>query len=354
MKKATLALFSLSLLLTATTSSAQNGKENDYEKYKYARQNSINKTYSASGNRLSIENSFGDVKFVASSGNEIKVNVNVEASSDNEAEAQRVFDAIKVNYKQDGSNIIYKTEIKSNDKDRNCKNCRSSFRISYEVHLPTSVPITVSNSFGTTILPDYKGPVSIVSQFGTLRTGDLQDVKKLEVSFGEAEVGDLANINTTIKFSNFKAKSLSGKNKLEFEFCGKVQLDLASSLESLDIKQSYSVVSLRPASNLSATYNIRSSFGKVQDRAKIGITQVGQPEKYNPAAKLEYQGKTGNGGTKINIQSEFGTIILGDAKSSDFAKDGGSKNKFNVNNHSSISNNPNGSRTVVVNNKDVI
>lgn len=324
MKKATLALFSTALLLaTAPAIAQQDGPaKNEHKRYKHVKETSISKTYSASGNQLWIENSFGDVKFIAASGNEIKVNVHIEASSDNEAAAQKVFDAMKVEHKQDGNRIVFKSSINSkNDKKNECKNCNTSMRIDYEVQLPVSVPLTVDNSFGNITIPDYKGTVSVTSKFGNLNAGDLQDVKKLEVMFGDAEVSNLSNVSASVKFANFTVKNISGKNKIDLEFCGRTQIGLSSAIESLELKESYSTVNLRPASNLSATYSIKTNFGSVKDRANIGISRTDKPEKYGPDARQEHEGKSGSGSAKITVRSEFGTIIVGEASAADFESD---------------------------------
>lgn len=327
MKKVTLALFSTALLLWAHPSFSQDDeKESRYKRFKYFKENKLSKSYPSGSYQLSIENSFGDVKFIAGTTNEIKVDVQWEASSDNEEQANKNFEAIKIDNKQEGNKISFVTSVKSKDDKNNCKNCKTSLRIDYVVQLPVTVPVTVENSFGKIVLPDYKGTLSITSKFGEVNAGNLQDVKKFDVEFGEAQVGSLSNVSASVKFGSISLKSLSGKNKLNMEFCGKSQIGLASNMESLELKESYSVVNLRPASNLSASYSISTNFGSVKDRANIGITRIDKPEKYGPDAQQKHAGKTGSGNAQINIKSDFGTIILGEPQAGDL-DDKNSKNK---------------------------
>ena len=177
MKKIVIPVFSLALLLSSLLINAQEKKEKgEHKKYEFVKEKNISKTYPASGNKLSIENSFGHVKFIAWDKNEIKVDVHIEASSDQQDVAQKTFDAISVSDKHQGNEIEFKTTI--NNHKNGCKNCKSSMQIDYEVHLPASVGLNVENSFGSTELPDYTGAVSLTSKFGKLTTGSLSSAKK--------------------------------------------------------------------------------------------------------------------------------------------------------------------------------
>ena len=91
--------------LSSVLVSAQ--KEKEREKFEFVKEKSISKTYPASGNKLSIDNSFGHVKFIAWDKNEIKVDVHIEASSDKEDVAQKILDAIRVSDKQQGNEIEF-------------------------------------------------------------------------------------------------------------------------------------------------------------------------------------------------------------------------------------------------------
>jgi hypothetical protein len=313
MKKIITGVFSILFLVSATTLSAQ--KEKPREKYEFVKEKSISKTYTASGNKLSIDNSFGHVKFLAWDKNEIKVDIHIEASSNQENVAQKIFDAITVSDKQQGSEIEFKTKIdhKGNDK---CKNCKSNMHIDYEVHLPVSVALNVMNSFGDIELPDYTGALSVSSKFGKLIAGSLSNVKDMGVEFGNATIKNTSNINATFKFSKIEIVNLGGKNKIKLEFCEATKIVLDNSLTSLNLHESYSTVNIKPG-NVSASYTITSSFGSVVDRSSTGIKRTDTPDKYGPDSDKTYEGKSGNGSVKVDIKSSFGKIIVGEATEDD-------------------------------------
>ena len=301
----------IALLFSTTHSFAQDEQKHKRERYSNFKERSISKTYPASGNSLSIENSFGDVKITTWDKNEIKVDIHIEASSDDKDYAEKTFNGISVSDNQSGNKISFKTEHK--DQNNSCKNCKSNMRIDYVIQMPANNPLVIENSFGDIVIPDYNGAVSLICSFGSLTAGKLQKTDKLSVEFGHADVKSTSNIDASFKFSRINIDQLSGNNKIYLEFCSLSKLTLGSDLGSLKINESYSTVNLRPAAGLSASYDISTSFGSVKDRTNIGIKRTDTPEQYGPDFDKRYEGKSGSGAAKIDIKSSFGTIIIGEA-----------------------------------------
>jgi hypothetical protein len=313
MKKIKLVLFS-TLVLLATTVVAQKEKE----KFEFKREKDISKTYPATGNKLSINNSFGNVKYVTWDKNEIKVDIHIEASANKDDEAQRIFNAINVTDKQQGNEVRFKTSIENDNS--NCKNCKSTMSIDYEVHLPANLTLNSENSFGGTEIPDYTGELSVINKFGSLTAGNLGKVRDIQIEFGSADVKSMSDLDATFKFSKIEIGTLSGDNTIKFEFCDGVKLGLDNKLTSLKVDNSYSTVNLRSTNNFAANYTITSHFGDVVDRSNANIKRTDEPDKYGPDSDRKYSGQSGSGGAKINVKSSFGKIIIGEATDSDMEK----------------------------------
>lgn len=327
MKKIILPVFSLVLLFSSLIAGAQDEKnKGERNRYEFVKEKNISKTYTASGNQLSIENSFGNVKVIPWDRNEIKIDIHVEASATQQDVAQKIFDAINVNDRQQGNKIEFVTKINNqNKKSDNCKNCKSTMHIDYEVRLPVSVPLEIENSFGNTELPDYSGAVSLTSKFGGLTTGSLANVKKIGVEFGSASLKSASNLDANFKFSQIDIANLSGQNKISLEFCDATSINLDSKLSSLTLNESYSSVNIRPG-NLSASYSVSTSFGNFVDRTSTGVKRTDTPDKYGPDANKTFEG--GSGAVKIDIKSSFGNIILGEPTADDLKnRKDNSKNK---------------------------
>lgn len=315
-------VLSLALCLWCTTTNAQKERK----RYEHFKERNINKTYAAAGNTLNIDNSFGNVQILTWSGNEIKVDVHIEASSTNADMAEKTFNAITVTDEKKGSTIYFKTNTKGNN-NKGCNNCHNSMSIDYTIHLPASVKLEIENSFGDITIPDYSGEVSLSSKFGNLTAGALSNVKKVTAEFGSAKIKSMDNVSTVFKFSTIEIDNLAGNNTLKFEFCSSAKINLSTNLSALNVNESYSTVNLRPAVNLSASYNVRTSFGSLVNRSNVDINRTDKPDQYGPDSEKDYEGKSGSGSVKIDIKSSFGKIIIGEPKPGDIKEKDKEKNK---------------------------
>jgi hypothetical protein len=205
---------------------------------------------------------------------------------------------------------------------------KTSMEINYTISMPANNALTVSNEFGPTIIPDFRGEVDLTSKFGSLTTGNLSSIKAIHVEFGKATLANITSAPVTIKFSKAVISKLSGAVKLNLEFCSSVRLSLDNNLSSLDLKTSYSTVNLKPLGNLQASYNISTSFGSFKNTSDIKFT--GDEDDNNdrgPKFDFEYSGKSGSGGVPVKVKSSFGKIILGEASEEDMKDKNKQKSK---------------------------
>jgi hypothetical protein len=242
-----------------------------------------------------------------------------------------MFENIDVTESKDGNEIKFKTTTSKNKNNNyNCKNCKSSMSINYTVQIPSGNTLKIENSFGAIKLPDYNGSVSLSSKFGSLTAGNLPKTEKLVVEFGKATLKNVNNATSTFKFSTVTIENLTGSNKINMEFCGSSRINMDNDLTSLTLNESYSTVNLRPASNFSGTYNIRTSFGSVTDRSNANIKRTDQPDKYGPDSNRNYEGKSGSGSSKVEVKSSFGRIIIGEPTAEDLKEKKKEKTKNKV------------------------
>lgn len=186
-------------------------------------------------------------------------------------------------------------------------------QINYTVQIPSGNTLKIDNSFGSIQLPDYQGSISIIGNYCSLKTGILSKIEKLWVEFGKANLKSISNADATFKFSTVTIENLNGTNKIKMEFCSGSRISVDNDLTSLNLNESYSTVNIKPSSNFSATYHIRTSFGSVKDRTNADIKRTDTPDKYGPDSNKEFEGKSGSGSSKVEIKSSFGRIIIGEA-----------------------------------------
>ncbi len=317
----------LSLFLSQQTLFAQNKNTNDSrEKYEFVRNKAVNKLYKVtSADKLSIKNSFGDVKVHTWNKNEISVDVSIEASSNIESIAQKIIDGIDVSESKNGSDISFKTTIKGVN---NSKGEKSSMKVNYEIFMPAVNPLHINNEFGGIEIPDWKGEVELSSKFGSLTAGMLQSVKSVDVEFGSANIESIADAPVSVKYSSATLGKLSGNIKLNLEFSTATKINLDNSLTSLDASVSYSSINLKPATDLSASYNISTSFGGFKNRTNISFDSDEDSDKNRgPKFDFKYNGKSGSGTVPVKIKASFGDVILGEPTGDDLKSKDKKKSK---------------------------
>jgi hypothetical protein len=273
----------------------------------------ISKSYTVGkDDKLSIDNSFGEVTINTWDKNEVKVDVEISVHAATDDKAQHMMDQISVSDNQGGNTISFKTDIgnmgngknKGEDKDR-------KFYVDYKVYMPAANPLTITNSFGATTVPDFDGTVDLTSKFGELKTGRLSNVKSIHVEFGQASVQSARNGEITLKFngkSHFE--QIGGSVKCKVEFCNDVQFGLTDGITDLSLFESYSNINMTIPGGLSSSFEVHTSFGKFYNSTGYSIRSKDEQDQYGPKFDSDYSGVNGDGKVKIKIKSSFGKVHL--------------------------------------------
>jgi hypothetical protein len=333
----------LALLSLPMFSFAGNGDDVDKKK-------TISKTYDVTkDDKLSIENSFGNVVIATWDKNQIKVDIEIGTTAGSEEKAQEMMDEIQVRDSRDGKTIAFKTDVGDiGDHGYNKKHNRNEshvnrdgdddgdrkFYIDYKVYMPASNPLEIENSFGKTTVPDFNGQVNLTSKFGGLTAGKLANVDEIDVEFGTADIGPVHNGDITFKFnSKSHIVSVSGDVKIKSEFSGDVKFNVDDNINELTVYESYSTIKMAVTKALSANFSIHTSFGNFRNSTDFTIKEDRDEDDDNgPHFDKDFSGKAGDGKAKIKIKSSFGTVRLLDVN--DKSKDDGDDDDKEERNHS--------------------
>ncbi|HTQ64844.1 MAG TPA: hypothetical protein VMI12_08595 [Puia sp.] len=333
MKKRTNLFKALILALTLLPASVFAGDGGEAEKKK-----TISKSYTVtSTDKLSIENSFGNVVVTTWDKNEFKVDIEIYAKASTDQKAQDIIDKIEVTDKKDGNTVYFKTDvdnIKGDKGDKNKNKHRDNdwdddendrkFYIDYKISMPAGNPLDIENSFGKITVPDLNGQVNLTSKFGGLTTGKLANVDEIDVEFGKAEIGPIRNGEVTFKFnSKSHIANVSGTVKIKTEFSGDVQFDVDNNIQELGVYESYSTVKMMVTKNLSASFDVHTSFGSFHNNTGFNIKEENEDDdnNYGPRFDRDYSGKAGDGKAKIKIKSSFGKVRLSDGSNKTSSND---------------------------------
>jgi hypothetical protein len=328
-----LALFALAL--APLISSARDG--DNVEKKR-----TISKTYTVGADdRLSIDNTFGNVIITTWDKNEIQVDIEIGVRAPSDEKAQRMLDEIKVSDNQGGKDINFITEIgnmgKGNKDNGNGNENERKFYVDYKVSMPSKNPLRIENSFGKVTIPDFVGMASITSKFGELITGKIANAKLIHVEFGRADIGRLNNAEVILKFnSHSEVAGLSGNSKVDIQFCSHVDMTVDNTISDLVLYSSYSTIFLKVSNSLSAQVDAYTNFGSFKNRTKnFNINADTDDENSGPKFDQNYSGSSGSGSAKIKIKSSFGTVRLMNtddtSKDQDDNNDDKNGDKTNVN-----------------------
>ncbi|WP_114791120.1 hypothetical protein U0035_22035 [Niabella yanshanensis] len=290
----------LFLLIALTTSAARADSFNEKRK-------TYSKSYSLSNNqRVKIANKFGKVEVKAWDRNEVKVDVTIIAFSENERIAQGILDNITIE-SRDGNPVTFNTKFQGNT---STKGQKSKMEINYIVYMPASNPLDIKNEFGSSSIPDWEGEVNIKQSFGPITTGKLQKAKDVNVEFGSLISSAINDGRIRISYSDMKIDNLSGIISSTIDFCKGTKVGLNDNLEKLDMKVSYSDVSINVSSKLNTTLNIKTSFGNLKNNSKVEVVNKTKVNKYGPTFDKTYSGTQGSGKASVTISSSFGDITL--------------------------------------------
>lgn len=306
MQKQLLLAFSFFLYICMVTLPAKAGDWVEKEK-------SYSKSYQLSStDRVDIKNQFGKMEINTWDKSEIKVDVHVSVSADDDNVASEVLDQIHINDSKDGAGVRFHTTIDEahhGHKDRNIK-----MNIDYVVYLPASQMLILENSFGPTTLPDYNGVLELTSKFGELQAGRLSNVKSLDVEFNSNKTSRIKAIqggDLTLKFSKLDIGELSGRIHGDFQFCSELALKVTKDIKDLDIRNSYTSLRVQLDSGIPAKFDISTNFGNLNNRSNYTLKNDNEDsDRRGPVFKRYYSGSTGDGSVDIRIKDEFATIDI--------------------------------------------
>ncbi len=298
------------------------------------------KTYSKSyplggGDRVNLNNSFGELKINTWDKSEIKVDITMTGKGSTDEIAQEMLDHIEIQDSKTGSTVSFKTEIDNDDKDwkKHDKNKyrNSGFSIDYVVYLPSKTRLDATNQFGAMSIGDYTGEVSLESKFGSLTAGKLSNPKSVDVEFGTGSIASMNGGDLTIKFGRAEVKNLDGIVNAKFEHSG-VKIALDNNIKELNIKNNFTQLMLDASTNLSANFDVHTNFSELRNKTSFNIKEEKDEDddRRGPKFDRKYSGKSGSGTLPIKIRSEFGDVILGHNLSFDLHEDDKGKKTRNI------------------------
>lgn len=302
------ARFCLTLLLI--TILTLTGFSQDNYKWAVTRQKDFSKTYPVGSETISLKNHFGKMEIKTWDKNEVKVDAKILVSTQEEAFANTLLDAIQVLDEKTADEISFKTQI-GDEKKGWSTNQSHKMTIDYIVYLPAKAKLKATNSFGPMEIGDYSGEAELHSSHGSLTAGHLSNLKSLKVNFGKLKITKLGKTEANFSHSRIDIDELNGDLKADVTFCNSIDLAVSSSVKNIDIKTSHTSLYLLLPKGISADYNIETAHATASGKGDIKLVEEKPADTRRVSFNHHYTGKIGNGGeTNINIKSNFGSVRL--------------------------------------------
>ena len=271
------------------------------------------KSYSlANGEKLRLENKFGELEISTWNKNEVSVQVIMTAKGNTDDRAAYLLERLRVEDGKNSNGVWFRTDI--SDGDRKYKNTTykdEGFSINYKVQMPAGAVLDASNEFGSTTIGDYDGSLKLSSKFGDLKTGKITNVKKVNVEFGTAHIQSISNGELVIKFSRALIDHMDGTVKANFEHCSGVRLNIDNNLKDLQLRNEFTNLFLNLNKDLSASFNIYTNFGELRNRSDFELLTEKEDEDSGPKFDKTWLGKSGKGTTGLRIKANFSNVTLG-------------------------------------------
>ncbi len=290
---------------------------------RYKKVKKVSKTYHVSAdNTLNINNKFGNVDITTWEENTIQIDVKITVSGNDEEALTEQLKKINITFNQEGNQVFASTHIgkkKSNSFFSNwlgwTSNSNSNFQIDYQVKMPISNNLDITNDYGTIVLNELNGKSKINCDYGKIIIGNLNNKNnKINIDYTTNSNFDFVNeahINAdfskfTIEKGNmikvqadYTTSNYGEIKELEYD-CdyGNINID---SVENIYGNSSYTTIKIGDLSN---SANINSKFSGVKIRKilkgfkniiiKSGYTNVKVGIDGETSAKLTLDARYGN------------------------------------------------------------
>ena len=304
---------------------------------------------------LTVDNQFGQVSVAIWDKSEIRVQITISANSDSDERAQQFMNAVDIDEKRTGNQIVIRTNFNQNAASNwslgNWKNGkdRNNVRIDYAVSMPRQNALNVRNRFGNTSIPAFYAPLTVHNRYGNFDANDLSkqqndidvaygqanirtlDEGKLDIAygnldlnranvltlvnkFGKMRIGEVGRLVANIDYSGASIGTIRESGRIRLNFSGGFKIEQPPKTGDLDIQSSYSSVAIPMNSSADSDFDVTVTYGNFNYtsgpafRFKTNPDDTGDNNRGVRMTK-QYVGKIGNGtGTKIRVVSKFGNV----------------------------------------------
>ena len=119
----------------------------------------------------------------------------------------------------------------------------------------------------------------------------------------------MTNGKVVFKFNKeSRIGKVDGSVKINSEFSQNVQVVVANDIQELNVFESYSGVRLVMSKEISAQFDVHTSFGHFRNESEISMNEDRAEDEPGPHFDKDFSGKSGDGRARIKVKSSFGSV----------------------------------------------
>ena len=142
-----------------------------------------------------LSNKYGKIDVHTWDGNQVKIKVNIITNTNSQAEAEKIFNRIRIDFYNDANFVKAVTNISEESGSWSNwgwnGNRNSDYTINYEVYYPRGNFLDLSNRYGDSYIGTTNGAVKVNVKYGNVRTEDINNNLDLNVQYGDAFVANV-------------------------------------------------------------------------------------------------------------------------------------------------------------------
>lgn len=183
---------------------------------------------------LTVINKYGGVVTETWTEKNIVVDVVVTVDHPSSDKARKILEMINVVFTESGGNLTAETVFEDDFSDFKWGSDNNKFSINYNIKMPASINLSVTNKYGSTDVDEVAGLTNLTMKYGNLTVhkltrGNVKPLNNLVVAYGKATVDEL------------------GWAEINARYCGQFSIEKASALL---VDSRYSKVSIGTVSSL--------------------------------------------------------------------------------------------------------
>ncbi|MDB5149854.1 MAG: hypothetical protein JWQ57_3874, partial [Mucilaginibacter sp.] len=238
---------------------------------------------------LMIDNRFGEVKINTWNRNEFSIEVQVNIYADKQVDAQNFLEAINVSDGRREATVSFKTIIGDNSSNNvnvlwkgEDKPHVKKIEVNYVVFMPSKNALSINNSYGTTILPDFEGKLLLNNLYGNLKAKKLinplnyvkvnfgnADIEgfsgtKLEIIHGSLDLNEGNNLNASVSYGPVRIGKVYSSANINVRFGKQLRIEnIDKNIKMLNVNAAYSSVQVGRITGLNANFDVSTCYGNL-------------------------------------------------------------------------------------------